>query len=435
MSEFSLIRWIEDFSRKRKEPDWMTRLRKNALSAYFKMKPSKHEPEIDLENIVASISDEKPQVTSLEELPKSVIDQLEYLGISKEEQAILTGTAVNLDNTLVYSNLTEMLRKQNVLVIPTDEAIKKYDWMRNYIFNLLDYNTNRITALHIAFWSGGVTACFPKNVKIQYPINAFFLILSEGIGQTEHTLVIADENSEIHFTEGCTAPVSAKYSIHLGGTEVYAMKNSKVRLTSLQNWYGNVHHRPVKASVAHENATVEMISINLGSISVYSRPKLYLRGKNAKGTSQTISFIDKNRYIGGGGIITHQAPNTTSEILNRAVLKDNGHEEFFGRINIEKSAPKSKAHMACNSYLISPAAKSLTVPELYTEIDDVSMSHEAVVGRIGEEQLFYLESMGFDENESLALIVNGFFDPVLKELPFEFVVEVRKIINLAMKGA
>jgi len=435
MSETSLLRWIEDFSRNRKEPSWMTRLRKAALSEFLKMKPESKDPEIDLEALIASITEEKPQISSLEELPKEVLEQLERLGISREEQSIITGATVNLDNTLVYSNLKDMLRKQGVLIESTDDAVRKYDWMRDYMFRLLDYRMNRIVALHIAFWSGGVTARFPKDIKILYPINAFFLIISEGIGQTEHTLVIADENSEIHFTEGCTAPVLAKYSVHLGGTEVYVMKNSKVRLTSLQNWHGNVHHRPVKASVVYKNASVDMVSINLGSTTVYSRPKIYLRGKNANGISQTISFIDKTRYVGGGGIIIHQAPYTTSEILNRAVLKDKGVEEFHGRINIEKSAPKSKAHMACNSYLISPTAKSLTVPELYTEIDDVALSHEAVVGRVGEEQLFYLESMGFDENESLALIVNGFFEPILKDLPFEYVVEIRKIIDLAMKGA
>ncbi|MGQ4832297.1 MAG: Fe-S cluster assembly protein SufB [Candidatus Asgardarchaeia archaeon] len=435
MSNLTVNRWLEEFSRKRKEPGWMLRLRKKAFQYFQQLPKSEMEPEFDLEVLMYTLEHNEPPVSEIDELAPQVRSQLDKLGLSEEEKEILTGVAVNVDNSLIYSTLSNELKKKNVLVTSTDEAVQKFDWMKDYIFRILDYKSNRIAALHTAFWAGGVLLRVPSGVKIPYPVNAFFLIISEGIGQTEHSMVIADPGSEIHYTEGCVAPTVAKYSVHLGGNEIFVHQGAKVYATALENWVGRVAHTPVKASLVEDNASLTEVSITLGGTKVISRPTVYIHGKNAKAVLQSVSFIDKDRQVYGGGKIIHFAGNSSSELLNRGVVKDNGFEHFLGRIEVEKDAAKVKGHMACNSYLLNPGAKSYTTPELFTKNDNVELSHEATVGRIGEEQLFYLESMGFSEDEALSLIVNGFFAPALKDVPFEYVVEVKKIIDLAMKGA
>ncbi len=435
MSSLTVTRWLEEFSKKRKEPAWMSRLRKNAFQYYQTLPKSEIEPEFDVETLMYTLEHNEPPVSDINELTPQVREQLDKLGLSEEEKDILTGATVNVDNSLIYSTLSNELKKKNVLVVSTDEAVRKYDWMRDYIFRILDYKHNRIAALHTAFWAGGVVLRIPAGVKIQYPVNAFFLIVSEGIGQTEHSMVIAEPGSEIHYTEGCVAPTVAKYSIHLGGNEIFVHEGAKVHATALENWVGNVAHTPVKASLVERNASLTEVSITLGGTKVIARPTVYINGENAKAVLHSVSFIDKTRQVYGGGKIIHNRGNSSSEILNRGVVKDQGFEHFLGRIEVEEIASKVKGHMACNSYLLNSGAKSYTTPELFTKNDDVELSHEATVGKIGEEQLFYLESMGFNEEEALSLIVNGFFAPVLKDVPFEYVVEVRKIINLAMKGA
>ena len=432
---FRVKDWLEDFSKKRGEPIWMRNLRLDAFDYFYKLPPSPTDPELNLDTLIKSLESGKPAVDNIKDLSREALEQLEKLGLSEEEKQVLSGTSLSIDNVMISSNLSQQLRRRGVIIDSTDEAVKKYDWMKNYMFKILDYKKSRLAALHAAFWSGGVTIRVPRGVKIHYPVNSFFLIVTEGIGQTEHSIVIAEEDSVLHFTEGCIAPTVAKYSVHLGGNEIFVGKNAFVKATALQNWIGKVHHRPVKATCVEEGGKLNEISITLGGVSTVARPVVHLTGEEANATLQSISLVDKDREVHGGGIIIHEAPKTSSEIINRSVVKDNGYEAFYGRIWVKKNAEYSLGHMACNSYLLNSGAKSFATPELLTEADEVTLSHEAAVGKIGKEKLFYLQSMGFTEEESLALVVNGFFDPVLKDVPFEYLIEVRKVIDLALKGA
>ncbi len=426
---------IKELSKQKKEPNWMFRLRQKAFEI---IKEKKYEAPwdewIDV-NQLALEGKKIGAVNDLEEVPEEVQTLLDKLGIPEVERPILTGLSVNVDNEFIYKMVKTDLEKRGVTLLSMEEAVSKFDWLKDYFAQLVRPEMSAAAAYHTAFWSGGLFIHVPENVKINYPIQAYFLIISEGLSQTEHTLLIVEKNAYLNYIEGCAAPVLAKYSVHLGVLEAFVKEGANLIVKSLENWIGNVHHRPMKGVLVEKGGSVDMSSITLGGKTAIMKPRVYLKGENAKGVLRSIGLINKDRYVKSGGLIVNEAPETSAELLNRSVVMDEGRETYEGTIHVKKTAVKSKGHMECNTILIGDKAFSEAIPILRTEIDDVELSHEATLGKVGEDQLVYLESMGFDEEQAYSLIVNGFFNPVIKDLPMDYVIEIKKIVELAMQGA
>ncbi|MGQ4890961.1 MAG: Fe-S cluster assembly protein SufB [Candidatus Njordarchaeia archaeon] len=426
---------VLEFSKRKKDPSWMRRFRERAFQL---IKDRKYDEPWDQYIDVEKLSIEGKsigEVNDLDEVPEEVISLLDKLGIPESERPLLTGLSVNVDNELIYKMVKKNMEKLGVTLMSMEEAVQKFDWLKDYFMKLVKPESSAAAAYHAAFWSGGLFVHVPKGVKVNYPLQAYFLIISEGLSQTEHTLLILEENSFLNYIEGCAAPVLARYSVHLGVLEAYVKDGANLIVKSLENWIGNVHHRPMKGVFVGDNASVDMSSITLGGKTAIMKPRIWLRGENSRGVLRSVSLVNTDRVVMSGGEIINWNINTSSELLNRSVVMDQGRELFEGIINVKKEAKSSKGHMECNTILIGDKAYSEAIPILKTEIDDVELSHEATLGKIGEDQLIYLESMGFDEEQAYSLIVNGFFNPIIKDLPMDYVVEIKKIIDLAMQGA
>ena len=426
---------VKEFSKMKKDPSWMRRFREKAFEI---IKEKKYEVPwdqyVDVEKLVIE-GKNIGEVGSLKEIPQDVATLLDKLGIPESERPLLIGLSINVDNELIYKMVKKDLEKRGVTLMSTEEAVQKYDWLKDYFMKLVRPDMSAAAAYHAAFWSGGIFIHVPENVRVDYPLQAYFLIISEGLSQTEHTLIILENNSYLNYIEGCAAPVLARYSVHLGALEAFVKDGANLVVKSLENWIGNVHHRPMKGVYVGKNATVDMSSITLGGKTAVMKPRVYLEGENSRGVLRSVSLVNKDRIVISGGYIENKMPKTSSELLNRGVVMDEGKEFFKGEIFVRKTAKGAKGHMECNTILIGDKAYSEAIPVLKTELDDVELSHEATLGKIGEDQLIYLESMGFDEEQAYSLIVNGFFNPIIKDLPTDYVIEIKKIIELSMQGA
>ncbi len=425
---------ITEISRSKNEPEWMLRLRLRALELFKKLPMPKWLmgiDYIDLDEISYYSRPDIPRVSSWEELPEDIRRVYEKLGLPEAYAKYLAGIATTLDSETIYSSTKDFLKKLGVIMVPMEEAIKKYpDLVKKYFGKVFPYSDHKFAALHYALWSGGVFVYVPPGVRVLYPIEAFFLVGDALEGQFEHTLIVVDEGAEITFIEGCSAPKLKNYSFHNGMVEVYAHRNSSVKFITVQNWSKDVINFNNKRAIAEENAYVEWIEGSIGSKITVTYPSTILKGRNSR-TYSIVVGIAKGPYIKDtGSKVYHLAPNTSSRIVSKSISANGGINIYRGLVKINKGARKSKSFVQCDSLILDEYSKAYTYPHVQVEEDTASIGHEATTGRLSEKQLFYLQSRGLSEEEAKSIVVIGFIRDILKDLPLEYVTMLGKVIQL-----
>ncbi|AAK41207.1 Fe-S cluster assembly protein SufB [Saccharolobus solfataricus] len=429
---------IEEISRIKKEPEWMLKLRLKGLELFEKLPTPNWLPDVlsslDISALELYVKPGVDKAQSWEELPPEIRKYYDELGIPESEKKFLGGLVAVLESEPIYSNVKIELMKKGVVMLPIDEAVSKYpDLMKEYFMKIFPASDHKFAALHGALWSGGVFVYVPKNVKITTPVEGFFVIGSELEGQFEHTLLIADEGSYIHFIEGCTAPQLKKYSFHDGMVELYAKKNAYIKFTTIQNWSKNVINFNNKRAWADENSTVEWVEGSLGSKYSFVYPSTILRGKNASSTSLVVTMTSgEGEWKDSGSKMIHAAPYTKSKVVNKNIGFNGGVNVYRGLVKVNKGAVGSKAFVKCDSLMLDDKTKAYTYPHNQVLEEDADVGHEAHTFRMNEDQLFYLMTRGIDEKEATSMLVLGFIDEIMKELPFEYATMLNKVIKLEL---
>ena len=430
---------VRSISHHKKEPDWMLQYRLRSLEA-FRRKPmpdwGADLGDIDFEDLHYYAKPLDVSKRSWEDLPPEIRQTYDRLGIPEAEKKYLAGVGAQYDSEIVYHNLRKDLEKQGVLFCSPEEAVEKHqDLVREYFGTIIPFNDNKFAALNSAVWSGGSFIYVPPGIKVEIPLQAYFRINSESFGQFERTLIIVDEGAFVHYIEGCTAPVYARDSLHSAVVEIIAKKNARVRYSTIQNWSGDVYNLVTKRAVAHEGATVEWVDGNIGSKRTMKYPSVYLLGEGSHGEVLSIAFAGKGQEQDTGGKIIHAASDTSSVITSKSISKDGGIASYRGLIRVDPGLRDIRSHVVCDALILDPESRTNTYPYMEIESEDVSIEHEARVSRISEEQLFYLMSRGLGEAEASMMIVNGFLDPLVKQLPLEYAVELNRLIELEMEGS
>jgi len=430
---------IEEISRIKKEPDWMLRFRLKAYEMFLNQKMPNwggNLSNIDFDNIYYYARATEKTEKSWEDVPPQIKNTFEKLGIPEAERKFLAGVGAQYESETVYHSLREDLAKQGVIFCDTDTALREHeDILKKYFGKVIPPNDNKFASLNSAVWSGSSFVYIPEGITVDMPLNAYFRINAENMGQFERTLIIAEPNSKVHYIEGCTAPVYSTESLHCAVVEVIAKKGAQVRYTTLQNWSNDVYNLVTKRAYAYENAVVEWVDANIGSKLTMKYPSVYLLGKNARADLLSVAFAGKGQHQDAGAKAVHLAPNTTSRITSKSVSRDNGRTTYRGLLHVAKGATSVKSTVRCDALLIDEISRTDTYPYIEVNEDDATITHEASVGKIGEEQVFYLMSRGFTESEALNLIVTGFLEVFTKELPMEYAVEFNRLIKLEMEGA
>ena len=427
---------VIEISKLKDEPQWMLDFRLRSYEIFMK-KPMPtwggDLSAIDFQNIYYYMRATEKVEKNWDDVPENVKNTFEKLGIPEAEKKFLAGVGAQYESEVVYHSLREDLAKQGVLFLDTDAALKEHpELFKKYFAKVIPPEDNKFAALNSAVWSGGSFIYIPPGVKVDMPLQAYFRINAENIGQFERTLIIVDEGAEVHYIEGCTAPVYSSESLHVAVVELIAHKDAKLRYTTIQNWSSDVYNLVTKRAYAYEGATVEWIDGNIGSKLTMKYPGIYLLGERAYGETLSIAFAGKGQHQDTGAKMVHLAPNTTSKITSKSVSRLDGRSTYRGLLSVAKGATNVKATVRCDALLLDDTSKTETYPYMEINQEDATITHEATVGKIGDEQIFYLMSRGFTEEESLTLIVNGFMEPFTKELPMEYAVELNRLIKLEM---
>ncbi len=432
---------VEMISRMKKEPEWMRKFRHDSLDTYL----SKPMPtwgntrllsEIDFENIYYYIKPIEAQGKSWEDIPENIKDTFEKLGIPEAERKFLAGVSAQYESEVVYHSLKKELEEQGVIFLDMDSGLREHpEIVKKYFATLIPAGDNKFSALNSAVWSGGSFIYIPPGIDVKIPLQAYFRINAENMGQFERTLIIADKGSRVHYIEGCTAPVYSSDSLHTAVVELIALEDSYIRYTTIQNWSKNIYNLVTKRAMAHKGATVEWVDGNLGSKLTMKYPCIYLVGEHAKGEVLSIAFAGEGQHQDAGAKVIHAAPNTSSRITSKSISKSSGRSSYRGLVKVYPNARKSKVSVECDALLLDEASRSDTYPTMEIDSDDVRIEHEARVSKVAEEQLFYLTSRGLSEDEARLLIINGFIEPFTKELPMEYAVELNRLIELEMEGS
>jgi Fe-S cluster assembly protein SufB len=392
--------------------------------------------QIDFDNIHYFVRASEKNSVSWDDVPEDIKNTFDRLGIPEAERKFLSGVGAQYESEVVYHQVNEKLEAQGVIFTDMDTALREHeDLVREYWATVIPPNDNKLAALNSAVWSGGSFVYVPAGVKVEMPLQAYFRINTENMGQFERTLIIAEEGSDVHYVEGCTAPVYSTDSLHSAVVEIIAKPGAHVRYTTVQNWSHNVYNLVTKRAVAQEGATMEWVDCNLGSKLTMKYPSIYLLGERAHGEILSIAFAGAGQHQDAGGKIIHGAPKTTSSIFAKSISKDGGRGTYRGLLEVAKGATESKSKVVCDALLLDEASRSDTYPTIRIDENDANVGHEASVSKIGEEQLFYLQSHGLDEEEASKMIVNGFIEPITKELPMEYAVEMNRLIELQMEGS
>ncbi len=430
---------VESISKLKDEPQWMLDFRLRSYDIFMK-KPMPtwggdlHK--IDFQNIYYYAKATEKTEKSWDDVPANVKNTFDKLGIPEAEKKFLAGVGAQYESEVVYHHLRDDLKKQGVLFLDTDTALKEQpEIFKKYFAKIIPPEDNKFAALNSAVWSGGSFIYIPPGIKVDMPLQAYFRINAENIGQFERTLIIADEGSEVHYIEGCTAPVYSSESLHSAVVELVAHKDAHLRYTTIQNWSNDVYNLVTKRAYAYEGARVEWIDGNIGSKLTMKYPGIYLMGERAYGETLSIAFAGKNQHQDTGAKMVHLAPNTTSKITSKSVSRLNGRSTYRGLLSVAKGATNVKATVRCDALLLDDTSKTDTYPYMEINQEDATVTHEATVGKIGDEQIFYLMTRGFSEEEALSLIVNGFMEPFTKELPMEYAVELNRLIKMEMDGS
>jgi len=431
-----IVRAISEF---KGEPEWMLEFRLRSLEA-FRSKPMPNWgadlSDIDFDDIYYYARPTEEQARSWEDLPDEIKETYDRLGIPEAEQKYLAGVGAQYDSEVVYHSTKEYLTEQGVVFLAPEEAVKEYpELVKKYFGTVIPFNDNKFAALNSAVWSGGSFVYVPKGVKVDVPLQAYFRINSENFGQFERTLIIADEGSFVHYVEGCTAPIYTTDSLHSAVVEIVALEGARVRYSTIQNWSSDVYNLVTKRAVAHRNATVEWVDGNLGSKRTMKYPAVYLMGDGAHGEVLSIAFAGEGQEQDSGGKIVHAASNTSSQITSKSISKDGGVATYRGHIKVEEGVENARSKVECDALLIDGDSTTNTYPYMDIKSDNVAIEHEATVSKISDDQVFYLMSRGLSEEEASTMIVNGFLDPLVKQLPMEYAVELNRLIELEMEGS
>ncbi len=433
---FDIVRQISEW---KKEPNWMTEKR---LAAYATFK-HKSMPQwgadlndINFDEIYYYLKPVVEQGRTWDDVPDSMKKTFDRLGIPEAEKKFLAGVGAQYDSEVIYHSLIESLRKQGVIFTDMDTGLREHpEIVKQYFGTLIPAHDNKFAALNSAVWSGGSFVYVPKDVRVEMPLQAYFRINAKNMGQFERTLIVAEEGSFVHYVEGCTAPVYASDSLHAAVVEIFVKKGARVRYTTIQNWSKDVYNLVTKRAQVQEEGTMEWIDGNLGSRVTMKYPSVYLVGRKAHGEVLSIAFAGKGQHQDAGGKAIHNAPETSSVITSKSISKDGGRTSYRGLLQMSPIAKGSKSNVKCDALILDPQSRSDTYPTMKIRAKDVSVGHEATVSKVGEEQLFYLMSRGLDEPTATGLIVSGFIEPIVKELPLEYAVELNKLIQLEMEGS
>jgi len=430
---------VEQISRMKKEPDWMRQLRHDALDVFL----SKPIPtwgadlsEIDYGEIFYYIKPTEAQGKTWDDVPADIKDTFDKLGIPEAERKFLAGVGAQYESEAIYHSLKEEWEKLGVIFMDSDSGLREHeDIYREYFGTVIPATDNTFAAMNTAVWSGGSFVYVPKGVHLDIPLQAYFRINAQSMGQFERTLIIVDEGASVHYVEGCTAPTYAKDSLHSGVIEIIVRKNARCRYTTIQNWSTNVYNLVTQRSLVAEGATMEWVDANLGSKVTMKYPSVYLMGEKAHGQILSMAFAGPGQHLDTGGKLIHAAPNTSSQLISKSISKSGGRASYRGLLKVGKGAHGSRSNVVCDALLLDPQSRSDTYPYIEIDEDDVTVGHEASVSKIGEEQLFYLMSRGLSEDEASAMIVSGFIEPMVKELPMEYAIEMNRLIQLQMEGS
>jgi Fe-S cluster assembly protein SufB len=431
---------VRNISALKSEPEWMLDLRLKGLKL-FERKPMPHWGAdlsgIHFDNIKYFVRSTEKQATTWDELPAEIKATYDKLGIPEaEKQRLISGVAAQYESEVVYHQIREDLEEQGVLFLDTDTALKEQpELFREYFTTAIPVGDNKFSALNTAVWSGGSFIYVPKGVHVDIPLQAYFRINTENMGQFERTLIIADEGSYVHYVEGCTAPIYSSDSLHSAVVEIIVKKDARVRYTTIQNWSNNVYNLVTKRAIAHEGATMEWIDGNIGSKVTMKYPAVWLVGEHAKGETLSIAFAGEGQHQDAGAKMVHAAPRTSSTIISKSVARGGGRTSYRGLIQVNEGAHHSKSTVKCDALLTDSVSRSDTYPYVDVREDDVQMAHEATVSKVGEDQLFYLMSRGMTEDEAMAMIVRGFVEPIARELPMEYALELNRLIEMQMEGS
>ena len=431
---------VRDISAKKNEPAWMLAKRLKGLSLFGK-KPmptwGSDLSGIHFDNIKYFVRSTEKQATSWDELPADIKATYDRLGIPEaEKQRLVAGVAAQYESEVVYHQIREDLEQQGVIFVDTDTALREYpEMLQEYFGSVIPIGDNKFAALNTAVWSGGSFIYVPKGVKVDIPLQAYFRINTENMGQFERTLIIADEGSSVHYVEGCTAPIYSSDSLHSAVVEIIVKKDAHVRYTTIQNWSNNVYNLVTKRTAVHEGGRMEWIDGNIGSKVTMKYPACYLLGERASGETLSVAFAGPGQHQDAGAKMVHAAPHTTSNIVSKSVARGGGRTSYRGLIQVQEGAVGSKSNVKCDALLVDAISRSDTYPYVDVREDDVSMGHEATVSKVGEDQLFYLMSRGMTEDEAMAMVVRGFVEPIARELPMEYALELNRLIELQMEGS
>jgi len=432
---------VREISAYKEEPEWMLNSRLKALQVY-ESKPmptwggNLSELDAVLDEIYFYVRPQDRMEHSWEDVPEEIKDTFEKLGIPEAERKVLAGVGAQYESEMVYHSLREEWEKQGVIFDSIEDGLKNHpDLFREYFGTVIPTQDNKFAAMNAAVWSGGSFVYIPPGVHLDTPLQAYFRVNQERMGQFERTLIICDEGASAHYIEGCTAPVYSTESFHSGVIEIVVKKNARFRYTTIQNWSNNMYNLVTQRALVHEGANMEWLDGNLGSKLTMKYPSCYLVGEGAHGEILSIAYSGDGQHQDTGGKVVHAAPHTTSSIISKSISKGHGRSTYRGLCKVHEGAHHARSNVECDALLINNTSRTDTYPYIEIEENDANVGHEASVSKIGEEQLFYLTSRGISEEEAMAMIVRGFIEPIAKELPLEYAVELNRLIELEMEGS
>jgi Fe-S cluster assembly protein SufB len=431
---------VRNISALKNEPQWMLDLRLKGLRL-FDRKPMPNWGAdltgIDFQNIKYFVRSTEKQAATWDDLPADIKNTYDKLGIPEaEKQRLVSGVAAQYESEVVYHAIREDLEQQGVLFLDTDTALREHEELfREYFGTVIPVGDNKFAALNTSVWSGGSFIYVPKGVKVDIPLQAYFRINTENMGQFERTLILVDEDAYVHYVEGCTAPIYSSDSLHSAVVEIVVKKGGRCRYTTIQNWSNNVYNLVTKRAVCHEGATMEWVDGNIGSKVTMKYPAVYMTGAHAHGEVLSVAMAGEGQHQDAGAKMVHAAPYTSSTIVSKSIARGGGRTSYRGLVQVMEGSHHSKSTVKCDALLVDTISRSDTYPYVDIREDDVSMGHEATVSKVSDDQLFYLMSRGMTEDEAMAMIVRGFIEPIAKELPMEYALELNRLIELQMEGA
>lgn len=430
---------VEQISTMKGEPAWMLEFRLKALE-HFEKRPMPtwggDLAKLNLDDIYYYVKPMEAEGKSWDDVPDTIKNTFDRLGIPEAERKFLAGVGAQYESEMVYHKIQTHLAEQGVIFLSIEEGLRQHpDLFREYFGTVIPIEDNKFAALNSAVWSGGSFIYIPKNVKVDLPLQAYFRLNVANIGQFERTLIIADEGSQVHYVEGCTAPIYTTDSFHSGVIEIVVKAGARVRYTTIQNWSTNVYNLVTQRAMVHAHATMEWVDANMGSKLTMKYPSVYLVGEGAHGEILSMAFAGKGQHQDAGGKAIHVAPHTSSKVTSKSISKDGGRASYRGLLKVHKTAEDSRSNVVCDALLLDERSRSDTYPYIEIDAEDVTIGHEASVSKVGEEQLFYLMSRGLSEEEATTMVVSGFIEPLVKELPMEYAIEMNRLIQLQMEGS